>query len=218
MDDAGVIVAVSGSQDTSVMIVKSLISVYEHAKLEKDDTPARLLCDAIFEYKRKLVERTYGTFENLKKSMNDDGLKCELMIAYYFKKQQQVHTAEFEFGPPIHRPHPYWAMGIGRHVTNYLLRQTDVAKMTSQEAVFTAIHVIREVKEAVQGCGGPTRIAIVGPGNQPEKLSLESVQERELLVDQLYAKEKEAADAMKTAISKAAMEYQAPGWSYPAED
>jgi 20S proteasome alpha/beta subunit len=220
LEDAEVIVAASGSDDSGSVIVESLRRLAEHAKLDRDDVPANLLADAIREYKRNLVERTYGTMAKLKSLMLRDGLNCELLTAYYFNGKQRVYTADFEFGTPIPRPKTYWAMGVGKYVANYLLRSFDVSQMTSQEAVFTAIHVIREVKESVQGCGGPTRIAIVGPGNKPEKLSSQSIQAREYLADELRRKRTSVLEEMKSNIGQAAMEYQSIQsiGGFPVED
>ena len=222
LEDAGAIVAASGSDDSSSVIVDSLKRLAGRSKMETDEVPAQLLADAIRGHKSNLVTSTYGTMAKLRSLMLRDGLDCELLVAYYFKGKQKVYTADLERGIPVPRVQAYWAMGIGKYVANYLLRSFDISGMDTQQAIFTAIYIVDEVKATVQGCGGTTQIAIIDPQNKPEKLSSGSIKEREHLADELRQKRAAALAAMKSNISDAATTYVYQPWgskpSLPVED
>jgi 20S proteasome alpha/beta subunit len=222
LQDVGVIVAASGSDDSSSVVVESVKRLAGNLKLASDDAPGGLLADAFREYRNNLIASTYGTMAEFKNSMLRDGVNCELLTAYYFRGAQKIYTADLERGVPVPRSQDHWALGVGRHIANYLVGSFDVAKMDTQQAIFTAIYVVDEVKAVVPGCGGPTQIAIIDSKNKPEKLSAESIREREHLADELRQKRAAALSAMRSNINEAAITYVAQPWGsnpiVPVED
>jgi hypothetical protein len=187
MTGGGVIFASSGRDECCAILMDSFKKRCEKAALDKDDAPAILLRDAVTDYRRELAKNTYETtMARLNDLLRKESLDCNLLTAYYFNGRQRVYTASLDVPYPNPESRPYWAMGIGKHVANYLMRSYDVTSMDCKLAVFVAIHVIREVKSAVQGCGGMTRIAIIDYKNEPVKLTQESIQEREQLAEKIF--------------------------------
>jgi 20S proteasome alpha/beta subunit len=203
------IAAAAGHADESSVILSQFSKRILGKKMTADDDAARQLQEAIFEYKRRVARVKYGcTLKTVDNKFLIEGIKSDFVLAYFFKGSPFIFSTSLQSVVPIARKVSYWSLGIGETVANYLLRQVDVANMGSQQAMFTAIAVIKEVKECVPGCGGETQLAVVSRGNTPKKLTSEAVREREAMAISIQKMIKERQEILKSSIESADTHYQ----------
>lgn len=209
-DELGILLATAGSDDTGAIITNQLQRLAIGEKLTGDEKPERVFQQSVLEYRKRLVEAEYGSMEGLQKArLSDDRLDCDLLIAYYFNERQRLYSVNVGFGLVTPRAQNYLPLGIGSEVASYLMQDLgDVSGMSTNEAIFTSIFVVDEVKKSVNGCGGNTQIGVIGPTNKPEILTHETISEMEKETEYLREKQRRALSEASSNIAQAALQYQ----------
>lgn len=215
LKDAGAIIATAGDADPAASIIENTEKRFNQSELTQDDTPKQLLEESIRDYKRTQAELNWGgSVELAQKSFVEKGIKTQFVLCYFFKGIPRMYATDGIVNAQCFpKDYPYWCLGVGRDVANYLLKGLPIANMDSQHGTYTAVSIIKEIKNNVSGCGGPTQIGLVSAGHLPQILSAESIQEREKIVSDFDKQISERKQSLRESIEKAGFEYNAPGWS-----
>lgn len=109
------------------------------------------------------------------------GVSFSALVAYYFKRQPYLYTADTPLLAATPQDYSCLCLGCGSDVGKYLLRGLDVSTFKSHQTVLTTVNIIREIKLTDNRCGGPTQITILGNGDsdKPEILSQQTVEAME---------------------------------------
>jgi len=85
----------------------------------------------------------------------------ELMVAYYFECKPCLYKLNPVWCIPIPASSYFMTSGIASDLANYILHEQAEPQMDSELASVIAIKVVEDAIEYVEGCGSPTRAALI---------------------------------------------------------
>jgi len=167
MESSQVLVAESGNAESSRTAIEFLDKLAKHSKLDDYRKVADMGSEAMLACKREIASHSYHCkMERLNDLIRRDGLDCTLMICHFFNENPFIFTGDLLSGKFVMRPFAHWSIGIGKHITQYILNRLYQPDCDLREAVRVAAYAVGEAKQSVPGCDGPTRIATITRRNQ----------------------------------------------------
>jgi 20S proteasome alpha/beta subunit len=169
------LVAESGSASLSNSVIEAMHRKAKGVKIENELTIAKLAEDSVREIRSSItnLHPTNTAPENWQDFFSRDINYFELMIAYYFDQTPCLYTLNPLWCIPIKVTSYFDTSGIASDLANYILKEHTEPKMDSEFASVIAVKVIEDAIEYVEGCGSPTKVAIIKPPMpQPDLLQV----------------------------------------------
>ena len=215
------IVAVSGDADLGSLLAEQLQVAAPSVELKDYRSAPEALNAVLLAFKDDQAKRAYGcATDKLHEQFLIRGVNFAVVLAYYFAKQAYIYSAEVPSLQFVRRDYPYWSLGCGKDVADYLLRAFDFPQKCSHDTALAAVYVVGEVKRSDCRCGGPTQLTLASSEAKPEKLTQQAVQAMEEQMTHVAGvQQQECQRQIQAAIESTRLAYQSllPG-SIPLED
>lgn len=162
-DGARALVAESGSASLSNRAIQLFQSKAAGVRVENEFTIA------------EIAEATIGATVNSQSSLHPNATSptawqdfwreeinyFELMVAYYFREKPCLYKFNPLWCIPVPASSYFMTSGCAADLANYLLKENTEPGMDSEFASVIAIKVVEDAIEYVEGCGAPTRVAMI---------------------------------------------------------
>jgi len=162
--DDKVLVAQSGTVETSSRIIDVVARLAAERKLESEETVIKTIQDAMRKVRDELRFQHFDcSAEELKKIILEEGLNCALMAAHFFDSKPFIHTFGFSAGTTTSAKSFYESTGCGSALANYLLSELCSPEMDSRLGQAIAVYVVDKAIKHVAYCDEPIRLATIYP-------------------------------------------------------
>jgi 20S proteasome alpha/beta subunit len=187
LKDATVLVAQSGNVDSSNSVMDLLRKAIEGRDLKDYGMIGDAATSALVNVKRTIAKNVLGcAFNKAREAIFREGRNCNLLICHYFEGKPVLYFGDLAEGVANKKDgFPYWSIGIGRELANYLLGQFKISEMDRMMALATAVYVIHEVKGSITGCGGGVQASAINSANRSVELSKIGLQGTETRISQM---------------------------------
>jgi 20S proteasome alpha/beta subunit len=162
--DDKVLVAQSGSVETSSRAIDVMEQLAADRKLENEETVISTVQKAMHKVRTEIRHQNFDcSAEEFDKIITNHGLDCSLMTANFFDKKPFIHTFNFQRGTTENCKTFYESTGCGSALSNYILSELCSPKMDSRLGQAIAVYVVDKAIKHVAYCDRPIRLATIYP-------------------------------------------------------
>jgi len=163
--DAKILVAQAGTADLAEKTIIIMQDKAKGVKLENHETVERIAQESIKEVRKHLVDVNKDcnfTADDWKRFFYEQNY-FKLLIAYFCEQTPCLFTIDIDWCMPIPAKKPYIAIGCGKDMGEYLLREYQRSDRFFEYAPLIACAVVEKTIDNVDGCGRPTWAGVVFP-------------------------------------------------------
>jgi len=166
------LVAESGSAALSGRVVEIFQKKAAVKEITDDSIISKLAEESLREVRLSItsLHPEKNTSEDWQDYFGRDINYFELMLAYYFDGKPHLYILNPLWAIPVKSPSYFATSGIASELANYILKEHTEPKMDAELASVIAIKVVEDAIEYVEGCGRPTRVALIQPSIQIPQL------------------------------------------------
>lgn len=192
--NAQVLVAQAGLDALSNTAIDLFAKKAKGTPLTEMETPVKLMEESVREVRKHLTDVNQGC------NFSDDGWRryfkehnFDLMLGYFFNRNPYLFTIDLDWCLPSPARGSYMAIGIGRDLGEFLIREYMQSDPEFHYAWVTAVSVVEKVIDNVNGCDRPTCVGIAYPLpedtiNQRQTRNIPYAQSQASIVDQAEVK------------------------------
>ena len=187
-----VIVGEAGIQFLSNAVVDRFSAIAGKTQMADRESVARTLSESFRAISKESIAPLLGT-KKCQDYYRQETNYFELTMAFYADAKPYIYNFNPVWGLASKCPRNFSVSGIGKDLSEYLLKDIPFEEMDSRAATLEIANVVREVKTSVSGCGGNTEIALVSNGSKPEKLNhsaLSIMEQKILFLSEKYRSER----------------------------